>query len=132
MKTSKAVKAPKAAPVAEAVQAPVAAVVSPATAPKATYSLSAKAAALASQGSAAGATLQRPAAGLGMAWRAPRHKGINTRAMALAAVLEACGDKFTAEQAHKALTAAKANGLHLGAGSPTSYVKAFIANGYFC
>jgi hypothetical protein len=120
---AKTTKAPKTAP-----KAPQA---TPAATPAPTYALSPKAAALAAAGASAGNTLQRPTTGLGMAWRAPGHKAPNTRALALQAVVAACGPTFTAAQAHAALVAAKAAGLHLGAGSPTSYVNAFIANGYF-
>jgi hypothetical protein len=63
-----------------------------------------------------------------MKWREPKHTAPNTRAQALATILAACGEQFTAEQAQQALSAIR---TVLGAGTPGSYVKAFIANGYF-
>lgn len=128
---AKTVRAPKAAPkAAGATQAPTpTATIAPT--PSVAYTLNAKAAALAAAGAAAGNTLQRPAVGLGMAWRSAGHKAPNTRALALGALVTACGTKFTAAEAIAALGEAKKAGLNLGAGSPLSYVKAFIANGYF-
>lgn len=70
--------------------------------------------------------------GNGKDWRATGVDRKNTRAGALAVVYSVCGAKFTEDQAIAALRKAKDNdGLNLGTGSPKSYVKAFIANGYF-
>jgi len=117
----------------------------PATAPKAVpattvaatpaalplYTLSSVAATLAAAGNQATATLQAPSRqhGLGTAWRTAGHKAPNTRAIALATVLAAAGGKpFNVSQALVALGTIKAQ---LGSGTPNSYCKAFIANGYF-
>lgn len=94
------------------------------------YSLNDKALALATA-EIAGNTLQTPEKGLGRAWRQAGYTASNTRVGALATVLAACGESFTAEQAQAALTAAKKDGLNLGTGTPRSYVAAFIKNGYF-
>ena len=95
------------------------------------YTLSAKAQALATA-QQVGNTLQRPAPGLGMAWRTAGHTAPNTRAGALAVVLAASnGQPFTQAQAQAWLQAAKASGLNLGSGTPGSYAKAFVSNGYF-
>jgi hypothetical protein len=61
-----------------------------------------------------------------------KFKGDNTRAHALAAILHGVpnADAFTFEQAVAALTAAK-DRIRLGSGTPRSYCKAFVANGYF-
>ncbi len=124
-------RAPRAPKTAPAVTAPVAAVAAPQAAPAALYTLNAKAAALAAAGAAAGKTLQAPAKGLGLAWRAAGYTAPNTRALALA-VVAALGTQFTLAQAQAALQAAKAAGtLNLGSGTPGSYCKAFVANGYF-
>lgn len=117
--------------VAAPVEAPAVAVAAPAAAPATLYALNAKAAALAAAGAAAGKTLQAPSKGLGLAWRVAGYTAPNTRALALA-VVAALGDTFTVEQAQAALQAAKAAGtLNLGSGTPGSYCKAFVANGYF-
>jgi 2-hydroxychromene-2-carboxylate isomerase len=92
--------------------------------------LNAKAAELAKLGDQAGLTLQAPAKGLGLAWRNAQHKAPNTRARALAAIQAAHPEGCTMELAIAALQAAKQNGLNLGSGTPRSYVKAFMANGY--
>jgi hypothetical protein len=97
-------------------------------APTQLYGLNAKAAALAAAGTAAGNTLQRPAPGLGMAWRQPKHTAPNTRAVALATLVQAHGATFSHTQALATLATIKPV---LGAGSPASYIKAFIKNGYF-
>lgn len=95
------------------------------------YTLSAKAQALATA-QQVGNTLQRPAPGLGMAWRQAGHTAPNTRAGALAVVLAASnGQPFTQAQAQAWLQAAKASGLNLGSGTPGSYAKEFVGNGYF-
>lgn len=113
------------------VTAPVAAVAAPQAAPATLYTLNAKAAALAAAGANAGKTLQAPAKGLGLQWRAAGYTAPNTRALALA-VVAALGGTFTLAQAQAALQAAKAAGtLNLGSGTPGSYCKAFVANGYF-
>ena len=134
--TTRAPRTPKQAPAA-----PVAAAQAvPATTPAPTtqtpasgplYTLSAKAVALATA-TTPGNTLQRPAPGLGMAWRTAGHTAPNTRAGALAVVLAASnGQPFTQAQAQAWLQAAKASGLNLGSGTPGSYAKAFVGNGYF-
>ena len=129
--TTKKVRAPKTAPVsAQATQGAPAATVAPT--PAACLVLSAKALQLATAGTTAANTLQAPQKGLGMAWRVPGYKATNTRALALATILAACGEEFTADQAQRALDAAKKAGtLNLGSGTPNSYVKAFLGNGYF-
>ena len=75
-------------------------------------------------------TLQAPSKGLGLAWRAAGHKAPNTRCYALAAIQAAHPNGCTMEQAVSALSAAAKAGLNLGSGTPRSYVKAFVANGY--
>ena len=134
--TARAPRTPENAPAA----AVVAANAAPATTPAPTtqtpasgprYTLSAKAQALATA-TTPGNTLQRPAPGLGMAWRTAGHTAPNTRAGALAVVLAASnGQPFTQAQAQQWLQAAKASGLNLGSGTPGSYAKAFVGNGYF-
>ena len=135
MQTTKA-RTPKQAP-ATAVAAAQAAPATPVAATSQTqasgplYTLGAKAAALAAA-QQVGNTLQRPAPGLGMAWRQANYVAPNTRAGALAAIAEATnGQPFTQAQAQAILQAAKANGLTLGSGTPGSYAKAFVGNGYF-
>jgi hypothetical protein len=65
-------------------------------------------------------------------WRNMGHKAPNTRALALAVIVQTLGARFSEAQARKALADAKAAGtLHLGSGTPASYVKAFIGNKYF-
>ena len=123
-----------------AAAAVVAAATVPATTPAPTtqnstsaprYTLSAKAQALATA-QQVGNTLQRPAPGLGMGWRQAGHTAPNTRAGALAVVLAASkGEAFTQAQAQQWLQEAKAAGLNLGSGTPGSYAKAFVGNGYF-
>lgn len=98
----------------------------PAAAP--TYTLNAKAAALAAQGSAAGPTLQRSAPGFGVAWRANGKTAPNTRAQALAAIA-AIPAPFTVAAAQAALAPLGKAGV-LGSGTPRSYVAAFVKNGY--
>lgn len=105
-------------------QAPAAAV---AGGPVPTYSLSAKAATLAAQGRAAANTLQRTAPGFGAAWRAHGKAAPNTRAQALAAI--AAVAPCTLAQAQAALVPLHKAGI-LGSGTPGSYCKAFVANGY--
>lgn len=102
----------------------------PAAAPVALYTLSAQAIALANQGTAAAPTLQALPTQRGQAWRAAGHKAPNTRAAALAAVM-ALPQPFTFAAAKAALAAAQQAGLNLGTGSPNSYARAFVANGYF-
>ena len=92
--------------------------------------LNAKAVELAKLGGEAAHTLQAPSKGLGLAWRAAGHKAPNTRASALAAIQAAYPNGCTIEEAVSALQAAKLGGLNLGSGTPRSYVKAFVANGY--
>ena len=75
-------------------------------------------------------TLQAPSKGLGLAWRAAGHKAPNTRCYALAAIQAAYPNGCTMEQAVTALGVAAKAGLNLGSGTPRSYVKAFVANGY--
>ena len=96
------------------------------------YTLNEKAVALAALGLQAGPTLQAPPGEkLGAAWRAPKYTASNTRAGALAAILAATQDgAISALGAQNALQDAKKDGLNLGTGTPRSYVKAFIANGY--
>ena len=77
-----------------------------------------------------GTTLQAPTKGLGLAWRAAGYMAPNTRAYALAAIKAAYPTGCTVAQAVGALQAAKTAGLNLGSGTPNSYVKAFVANGY--
>lgn len=134
--TTTKTRTPKTAP-ASAVAAAQAA---PATTPAPTvqnstsaqrYTLSAKAVALATA-QQVGNTLQRPAPGLGMGWRTAGHTAPNTRAGALAVVHKASdGQPFTQQQAQQWLQEAKAAGLNLGSGTPGSYAKAFVGNGYF-
>lgn len=134
--TTTKTRTPKQAPAAPV----VAATAAPATTPAPTtqtsasaplYTLSAKAQALATA-QQVGNTLQRPAPGLGMAWRTAGHTAPNTRAGALAVVLAASkGEAFTQAQAQQWLQEAKAAGLNLGSGTPGSYAKAFVGNGYF-
>lgn len=99
------------------------------------YTLNPHAQVLAQQGATnqAATTLQRSAPGHGMAWRATGKRAPNTRAHALATVAAgANGKPFSALQAQGWLQAAvKAGTLHLGSGTPASYVKAFIKNTYF-
>lgn len=105
--------------------------VAPSTAPLPLYTLSGPAATLAAHGNQATPTLQAPgrAHGLGTLWRTAGHKAPNTRAIALATIQAAAGGKpFNVSQALVALGTIKAQ---LGSGTPNSYVKAFIANGYF-
>lgn len=86
-----------------------------------TYTISAKAQVVADR-----VTLQRPAPGLGKAWRAAGYKAPSLRHQAIAAIATAAnGQPFTAEQAMAAL-----KGVALGSGTPNSFVKAFIACGY--
>jgi len=94
--------------------------------------LNAKATELAKLGAddKAPSTLQAPSKGLGLAWRAAGHKAPNTRCYALAAIQAAYPNGCTVEQAVSALSAAAKAGLNLGSGTPRSYVKAFVANGY--
>jgi hypothetical protein len=95
-----------------------------------TYALNEAATKLAALGLEAAATLQ---AGehRGPAWRAANYRAPNTRAGALAAIASAAnGQPITAEAAQAALAAAKLAGLNLGTGTPRSYVKAFVKNGY--
>ena len=92
--------------------------------------LNAKASELAKLGADAAHTLQAPSKGLGLAWRNAKHTAPNTRASALAAIQAAHPEGCTMEQAIAALQAAKLGGLNLGSGTPRSYVKAFMANGY--
>jgi hypothetical protein len=97
-----------------------------------TYTLSGKAQELAKLGAEAGLTLQAPSKGLGQAWRAPGHKAPNTRAVVLNALQAHYPSGFTFAQAVACLAAgAKAGAVHLGSGTPNSYCKAFVANGYF-
>jgi hypothetical protein len=71
-------------------------------------------------------TLQRPAPGMGKAWRTAGYKAPSLRHQAIAAIAAAAnGQPFTAEQAMAAL-----GGVPLGSGTPNSFVKAFIACGY--
>ena len=134
--TTRAPRTPKNAPAAAVVAANAAPATTPAPAAQTPasgplYTLSAKAQALATA-TTPGNTLQRPAAGLGMAWRTAGHTAPNTRAGALAVVLAASnGQPFTQAQAQAWLQAAKAEGLNLGSGTPGSYAKAFVGNGYF-
>ena len=116
-KATKATKAPVAAPVAAAAPAP-------------TYTLNAAAQTLAGM-ETANATLQAPTKGLGVGWRQAGYTAPNTRAGALACV--AClPQPFTFAAAKAALQAAVKGGtLKLGSGTPQSYCKAFVANGYF-
>lgn len=87
----------------------------------ATYTISAKAQVVADR-----VTLQRPAPGLGKAWRTAGYKAPSLRHQAIAAIAAAANGKpFTAEQAMAAL-----KGVALGSGTPNSFVKAFIACGY--
>lgn len=96
------------------------------------YTLNPAALALAAQGSNGNPTLQAPSKGLGKGWRAPNYRAPNTRAAACAAIQAACGATFTALQAQGALAAARTAGtLNLGTGTPASYCKAFVKNGYF-
>lgn len=86
-----------------------------------TYTISAKAQIVADR-----VTLQRPAPGLGKAWRTAGYKAPSLRHQAIAAIATAAnGQPFTAEQAMAAL-----KGVALGSGTPNSFVKAFIACGY--
>jgi alkylhydroperoxidase/carboxymuconolactone decarboxylase family protein YurZ len=124
----KATKQRKPTP-ATTVAAPLATL--PQQAPEQSYVLSGPATTLAGQGNQATHTLQAHAKnhGLGKEWRKPGHKAPNTRAIALSAVLAATGGKpFTQEQARLALVAIKDQ---LGSGTPNSYAKAFVGNGYF-
>lgn len=76
-------------------------------------------------------TLQytQPKHGLGMAWRQPQHKAPNTRHGVIMALVAAFGAKpFSLLQAQQAI---KAAGCPLNSGTPASYCKAFVANGYF-
>ena len=87
----------------------------------ATYTISAKAQTIANN-----VTLQRPAPGMGKAWRAAGYKAPSLRHQAITAIATATNGKpFTAEQAMAAL-----KGVALGSGTPNSFVKAFIACGY--
>ena len=92
--------------------------------------LNAKATELAKLGGEAAHTLQAPSKGLGLAWRNANHTAPNTRASALAAIQAAHPEGCTMGQAVAALQAAKLAGLNLGSGTPRSYVKAFVADGY--
>lgn len=86
-----------------------------------TYTISEKAQIVADR-----VTLQRPAPGMGKAWRAAGYKAPSLRHQAIAAIATATkGKPFTAEQAMAALA-----GVALGSGTPNSFVKAFIACGY--
>ena len=86
-----------------------------------TYTISAKAQIVADR-----VTLQRPAPGMGKAWRTAGYKAPSLRHQAIAAIATATNGKpFTAEQAMAALA-----GVALGSGTPNSFVKAFIACGY--
>ena len=133
--TTKA-RSPKTAPAAPVAAAAAVPATTPAptvqnSASAQTYTLSAKAQALATATSV-GNTLQTPAKGLGMGWRTAGHTAPNTRAGALATIHAASnGQPFTQAQAVAWLQAAKAAGLNLGSGTPGSYAKAFVANGYF-
>ena len=93
------------------------------------FTLNTKAQELAASAKASQAalTLQAPAKGLGMGWRNAKHTAPNTRAHALAVLPE----QFTLEQAVALLDAARKEGLNLGSGTPRSYCKAFVVNGYF-
>lgn len=136
MQATTKTRTPKNAPTAPV----VAAAAAPATTPAPTtqnstsaplYTLSTKAVALATA-QQVGNTLQRPAPGLGMAWRTAGHTAPNTRAGALAVIHSASNDQpFTQAQAQEWLQQAKAAGLNIGSGTPGSYAKAFVGNGYF-
>lgn len=92
-----------------------------ATTTTATYTISAKAQTIANN-----VTLQRPAPGMGKAWRTAGYKAPSLRHQAITAIANATNGKpFTAEQAMAAL-----KGVALGSGTPNSFVKAFIACGY--
>jgi hypothetical protein len=95
------------------------------------YTLNEKAAKLADEDTGAAATLQASAPKTGKEWRKVGVAKPNTRAAALAAVRKAHPDGFTHEQAVAALIAARKAGLNLGQGTPGSYAKAFVKNGYF-
>lgn len=87
----------------------------------ATYTVSEKAQIVADR-----VTLQRPAPGMGKAWRAAGYKAPSLRHQAIAAIATATkGKPFTTEQAMAAL-----KDVALGSGTPNSFVKAFIACGY--
>jgi hypothetical protein len=96
------------------------------------YTLNAKALELAALGANAGPTLQAPSKGLGQAWRAQGYKAPNTRAIALSALAQHYPNGFTFAQAVACLqVGVKAGAINLGSGTPNSYCKAFVANGYF-
>jgi len=98
------------------------------------YSLNGPAMQLASQGHNAGATLQKSGDPKlsDPNWRSNGHKATNTRAIALATIVQELGSGFAAAEAQACLAKwHKAGALHLGSGTPASYVKAFIKNGYF-
>jgi len=87
---------------------------------------------LAALGATAGATLQAPSKGLGQAWRQAGYKAPNTRAIALNALQAHYPSGFTFAQAVACLqVGVKAGAINLGSGTPNSYCKAFVANGYF-
>lgn len=94
-----------------------------------TYTLNPAAMALAALGNQAANTLQRSAKGQGKAWRTTGKAAPNTRAVACAA-LATLATPFTFVQATAALAALHAAGT-LGSGTPNSYCKAFVQNGYF-
>lgn len=102
----------------------------PSTAPR--YALNAPARALADQGHEAAPTLQKLGKDTDPAWRTHGYKATNTRAIALAVILQELGQGFTAGEAQAVLSKHhKAGHLNLGSGTPASYVKAFVKNGYF-
>ena len=118
-------------PAVQAVQAvpAVQATTTPAAAVQFTYTLNPTALALAAQGAAAPNTLQRSAKGQGKAWRTTGKAAPNTRAQACA-VLATLATPFTFAQATGALAGLHAGGV-LGSGTPNSYCKVFVQNGYF-
>lgn len=98
------------------------------------YKLNGPAASLAAQGASAAPTLQKKGdpKHSDPNWRSANHKATNTRAIALATIMANFAGPFSAAEAQKLLSIAnKEHGLHLGSGTPASYVKAFIKNGYF-
>lgn len=93
------------------------------------YTLAAPALAIAAQPVGATTTQGALPAHNGVTWRITSAKlAPNTRVGALQVLAAAV--PCTAPAAIAALATAKAQGLSLGTGTPASYVKAFVKNGY--
>jgi len=123
-----AVNAP--AEAGEALPPVLVAAAQPSNAPR--YNLNGPARKLADEGHNAAPTLQKLGKDTDPAWRSHGYKATNTRAIALAVILQDLGTGFTASEAQACLAKYhKAGALNLGSGTPASYVKAFVKNGYF-